>query len=73
MLKALLRVPQVPALLESYSVTKVLVVNDGRPGAAAVLTDLLDAAAIQYASSVYATDTPAAQLDFRGRLWRQFL
>lgn len=39
---------QVPKLLESFAVSKVLVINDGRPGADAVLTDILDEAKLPY-------------------------
>ena len=39
---------QVPELLASFAVSKVLIVNDGRPGADAVLTDILDEAGLPY-------------------------
>jgi hypothetical protein len=47
---ALILHAQLPALLESYSVSKVLIINDGRPGADAVLTDLLDEASLPYST-----------------------
>ena len=44
------KIAEVPGLLTKFGVAKPLIVKDGRPGAAAPLTDLLDTSGVAYTS-----------------------